>query len=232
MADWAQKDGKDVWFVATDKKLFDRRKNIFFTDNIQLSEKSIHFTVKYKAESVEVVAPVIGAFQAGNITVAIAAAVAAGMTLKDAAVGCSNIHPVDKMMQPMPGVNGSTFINDTFNNNPDAAIAAISYLKQTKGIKFLVFQPMIELGNYADQNHEEVGRAAGEVCDEIILTNSNFMQPFIKGVHAVNSHKEIHVLHYKAATSFLKSHVHKGDVVLFKGKEAEGVLMSLQNRLL
>lgn len=227
MAEWAQKDGKDVWFVTADKKSYDTRKNIFLTESVHLSEKNIHFVVKYQAESAEVVAPVIGVFQAGNITMAIAAAVAAGMTLNDAAVGCNNIHPVEKMMQSMPGINGSTFINDAFNNNPDAAIAAISYLKETKGKKFLVFQPMIELGKYADQSHENVGKAAGAVCDDIILTNDNFYTPFVNGVQEANQKKAVHVMSTTSAVNYLKTKVKKGDTVLFKSKESEKILNGL-----
>jgi len=116
-------------------------------------------------------------------------------------------------MQKIKGVNGSLFIDDTFNNNPDGAKAAIAFLEKMKGRKILVFQPMIELGSYALISHREVGKFAERVCDEIILTNNSY-------------EKKLHgkVMNTKDATDYLQKNIKKGDTVLFKGKEAGKIL--------
>lgn len=216
MASRAIKDKKNVWSYSIHSK-----KEAFAATDIQETVGGIQFVVKHKLEQADVSVQVLGRFQAGNITAAIAAAVASGMSLAESAEACKHIKPVEKMMQRTGGVNGSTFINDTFNNNPDAAIAAINYLKTTKGRKILVFQPMVELGKYAGESHEAVGKVAGEVCDEIILTNNNFAHTFFQGAHIFSINK---------AASYIRNHVQKGDTVLFKGKEAEGVLKKLLSK--
>lgn len=177
--------------------------------------------LSFRVDSASVYAPVIGIHQAHNIALAISAAVGVGMNLSDAANAASLITPIDRMMKPLAGVNGSTFIDDTFNNNPDAAIAALDYLNRTKRKKILVFQPMIELGKYADSAHERVGKRAAEVCDAIVVTNKNYLDSFVQKKDLV------HVYGPKEASEYIRKTVRAGDTVLFKGKEAEKVLLDL-----
>ncbi len=220
MARWAAKDKRNLWTVG--------KGQTFRIEHIKGDMKGVTFDIMYEKGKAHVSAPVLGEHQSMNIALAIAASVASGMNLSDAARAATKIKPFEKTMQPTPGVNGSLFINDTFNNNPDAALAALEFLQKTKGKKILVFQPMIELGSYTESSHEAVGRAAAKICDEIILTNNNFFEFIEKGVHSVNPKQSIHVFSPGQAATFIRSKVKKGDTVLFKGKEADHVLVKLQ----
>lgn len=212
MANWAKKDGCNVWdgkFQITDVKAgFD----------------GLEFTCIFGNEKAKVKAPVIGAYHVSNIFAAIAGAVAAGMTFKEAATAACGIHPNPKSLSVTPGINGSIYINDTFNNSPDSARADLDVLAWAKGKKFLVFQPMIELGTYAKESHRVVGAYAARICDGIILTNRNFYEDFMEGVTKTVS---VSVLAPDKAAMLLKAKLGKGDAVLFKGKEAEHVLRAL-----
>lgn len=88
----------------------------------------------------------------------------------------------------------------------------------------MVFQPMIELGSYAESSHEAVGAYAATVCDEVILTNANFQEYFRKGFVKKKSSTHLHIMNTQEAAAYLKKHCRSGDTVLFKGKEAEFVL--------
>jgi len=163
-----------------------------------------------------------------NIALAIVGAIASGMTLTEAAAGAQAIQSVERVMELSTGAQGEILINDTFNNNPDAAIAAIQYLEKFKKKKIVVFQPMIELGSYTESGHETVGKIAGSICDEIILTNNNFSEAFIRGVQKADVQKNVHIFSPQKAASYIRSIIHKDDAVLFKGKEAEYVWKLLQ----
>lgn len=232
MSEWAKKDGIDVWYVTTDLKKKLDSDHVFYIHHCLSSLDGIRFTLLYRKQSYEILSSVNGKFQALNIACAIAAGVASGMKIEDAVKGCKNIRPVSKMMEKLSGINGSIFINDTFNNNPDAACAAIEYLKHGTKRKILVFQPMIELGSYANDAHERVGKFAGEICDEVILTNSNFNEAFIRGIKSIEKEKHANMLSVQKAAQFLQKYLSKDDIVLFKGKEAEGVLKLLERTLL
>lgn len=228
MMRWAQKDNVTVWEYTKEQN----SKESYVTKLFQItrqgqSASGISFILKNDRSGVNVRASIYGIHQVQNITAAIAGAVACGMTLKDAAKGAGLVLPVDRMMKPMKGLNGSVFIDDTFNNNPEGAIAALDYLNLSKGKKYLVFQPMIELGEYAKSAHERVGEYAARVCEEIILTSKNYFEDFDRGVRKTSEGKHARVLQAIETANYIRESVFSGDTVLFKGKEAARVLTLL-----
>lgn len=228
LADWAQRDGRQVWFYSLKKTISGfKNSRSFVAEEIKADLQSLQFKVRLNQVTALVKAKVTGEHQVSNILAAIAAGVASGMKLTEAAAAASFVRPVAKVLEITYNPAGIRLINDTFNNNPDAAAAALAVLAKTPGKKFLVFQPMIELGKYAESAHEEVGAYAGRVCDEIILTNHNFQWSFMRGVRQAASKKRVQVLSPNASVNFIKDHAKKGDSVLFKGKEAELVFQKL-----
>ncbi|MBI3386017.1 UDP-N-acetylmuramoyl-tripeptide--D-alanyl-D-alanine ligase [Candidatus Gottesmanbacteria bacterium] len=229
----AVSDGYIVWWYTTKegpvgKIESSREGKIFYAQGVQSDTHGIVFTCRVGNDRVSVQSSVLGEHQVSNILAAIAAAVACGMDLTDAARAASNINPTPKVMQLIQGINGSTYINDTFNNNPDAALAALNFLAQFRGKKFLVFQPMIELGSFSDSSHRRVGEQAGKTCEVIIVTNHNFYSSFEEGVRKSSKTIPLMALSPSRASEYLEKNVQKGDVVLFKGKEAETIFRRLR----
>lgn len=224
MVRWSMAEKKNVWTYSKDGRIVSGVQQRFFGRSIVSSSTGLNFIADHNKDSQKVEVSVLGQHQVSNILAAIAGSIAVGMSIKDAALACQDIRPFDKTLEYIPGINGSTFINDTFNNNPDAAKAAIDVLSKGTGRKILVFQPMIELGSYAKNSHEEVGRYASRVCHEIILTNNNFYSWFQKGAKRSASQASVSVLSPKEAARHLSQIVGPDDTVLFKGKESEQVL--------
>lgn len=215
MAEWAKRDGREVVWYSTEKNT-----DLYATD-IKQTKNGISFAVHFDKHKKIVSVPLLGAHHVSNILAVLGAAIKTGMTFDEAISATGNIVAFAKTMQPMQGPAGSTYINDTSNNNPDAAIAAINVLAQIgDGKKYIVFQPMIELGAYADDAHTRVGVRAAEVADGIYLTNWNFHEAFMRGVRSVNADIPVAVLSGTAIAEKLKDVLTADDVVLFKGKEA------------
>lgn len=219
-----QADRLDVWWYTT-KEVAEATLS---ASDIHADTQSISFTLHYKNQKSKTRISVLGEHQVSNVLAATGAALASGMTYAQVIDSFDKITSFNKTMQAISGVNGSIFINDTFNNNPDAAVAAIAYLIKTKGKKILVFQPMIELGEHEQQAHERVGEAAGTVCDSIFLTNTNFKDSFMKGAHRAQGDKKVYTFSAHETALQIKKVVGPGDTVLFKGKEAEAVLRLLR----
>lgn len=226
MAHRARKDGYEVWLYSKNESRIKNQESriSFFATDVKATLKGINFFCIMGKKKVSVKASVPGEHQVSNILAAVAGAVAAGIGLANAAKAASLIKPFTKTLEPIPGIDGSMFINDTFNNNPDAAMAALSVLNMANGRKIMVFQPMIELGSYTEESHREAGAEAARVCDDIILTNNNFLEYFLQGVRSVDPKKIVKVLSAQQAAQHIRSVIKKGDTVLFKGKEAERVL--------
>lgn len=225
MGDWAKRDGCEVWQWTKDGTKYDGPR--FWADNIVADSKGVVFDAHFGKAVGKVRTRVLGEHQVGNILAALAAAVACGMDFAKAVRAASSIQAAAKVMQAVEGIAGSTFINDTFNNNPDAAKAAISYLGSRPNKKILVFQPMIELGEFALPSHTEVGAYAAKHADAILLTNRNFYPAFEQGVRSVSQTVPLIVVTPKQGAAFIRERVSSGDTVLFKGKEAEQVLRAL-----
>lgn len=224
MGSWAARDGCSVWYYSMDSAKKTAKQFACIATNIKATPSGVSFTVHYGAKSASVSVGLLGKYQVANILAAISGAISCGMTFDEATKACVHIRPFPKTMQKVTGLNGSVFIDDTFNNNPDAARAAIDFLATTKGQKFFIFQPMIELGDTADESHRSVGAYAAKICDHIILTNDNFHASFISGVQSEGSDKKADVLPPSDAAAYIRAHVKRGDTVLFKGKESGRIL--------
>lgn len=218
MGQWALKEYVNVWYVTRNRKA--HKDAMFWIDTVVSDESSCSFTLHYKKEKERITVHIKGEHFVINISLAIAGAVAAGLTFHDACINAASIHPVGTVMQTSTGKHGEVLINDTFNNNPEAAIAALEYLAKFSKKKILVFQPMIELGAFTEISHIRVGKVAGKICDEIILTNSNFSFAFINGVHEVNPNMVVKILSSEQAAIYIEKKISSHDAVLFKGKEA------------
>lgn len=227
MAGWAIRDGITVWGVTSDQTYRGPVKHVFVISNPTSTKDTITFDYTWKKKHVTVRASIRGEHFVMNIALAIAAAVAGGLTFPEAVKGAGKIQPVHRVMEIAKGLQGQTIINDTFNNNPDAAKAALSYLAKYNHKRVLVFQPMIELGKYSEKAHEDVGFFASKICDAIILTNTNFSEAFMKGARKGNAKKKVQIFSKDEAIQYLSRHTKEKDTILFKGKEAALVCKGL-----
>ncbi|MHB1214011.1 MAG: UDP-N-acetylmuramoyl-tripeptide--D-alanyl-D-alanine ligase [Thiobacillus sp.] len=101
-----------------------------------------------------------GEHNAMNALAAAAAAFALDVSLRSIVAGLSGFSGVKGRLQRKPALHGSTFIDDTYNANPDSVKAALAVLAQQPGRKVLVLGDMGELGDDAAAMHAQIGLAA------------------------------------------------------------------------
>ncbi len=98
-----------------------------------------------------------------NVMNALAAATAAfalDVSHHSIVAGLSGFSGVKGRLQRKSALHGSTFIDDTYNANPDSVKAALAVLAQQTGKKVLVLGDMGELGSDAAAMHAQIGLAA------------------------------------------------------------------------
>jgi UDP-N-acetylmuramoyl-tripeptide--D-alanyl-D-alanine ligase len=192
--------------------------------HVKVEKTAVEFDVQIRNRRIHFTAPVLGAHNIENILPAIYIADYLGMTEKEIKSAVASLDPLSKTMVRHVLQTGAAVIDDTFNSNPDAVIAAISYMKVYNKKRVLVLQPMIELGGKAAQEHYRVAREISTVCDYLFVTNSNFLPAIKKGIKDGGGKCQVKVGNAVEITSFILANAEKGDIFVFEGKEAGIVL--------
>ncbi len=117
-------------------------------------------TLMLSNATLDVALQVPGEHNAMNALAAAAAAFALNASHRSIAVGLSGFGGIKGRLQRKPALHGSTFIDDTYNANPDSVKAALAVLAQQAGRKVLVLGDMGELGDDAVAMHAQIGLAA------------------------------------------------------------------------
>lgn len=118
------------------------------------------FTLQYHNESCSITLPLLGQHNVMNALAAACAAYALNIPLALVKTGLESVTAVNKRMNKYHAFNGAVLIDDTYNANPTAFLAAIDFLTQQTGEKVLVVGDMGELGPDAIYYHEQLGQQA------------------------------------------------------------------------
>ena len=119
--------------------------------------------------TLDIALQVPGEHNAMNALAAAAAAFALDVSHRSIVAGLSGFGGVKGRLQKKPALHGSTFIDDTYNANPDSVKAALAVLAQQAGKKVLVLGDMGELGSDAAAMHAQIGQAAREAGVDRLL---------------------------------------------------------------
>lgn len=157
-------------------------------------------------------------------TAALAVAHAIGVTLTDAMQGLSSWEATPGRLRLIPGIRGSTIIDDTYNASPAATTAALEALVQVSALRRIaIVGDMLELGKFTAEAHREIGVQAAS-CVNMVIT-VGFRARLI-GESALDSGLDDHMIReYEHGESEragleLAPEVQTGDVILIKGSQS------------
>jgi len=156
-----------------------------------------------------------GRHQAINAAAALAAGDAAGVPLAEGAAALSDVR-LEHRLQQLQTPSGFVVVDDAYNASPESMLAAfdaVAELPRT-GRLIGVLAHMGELGAFAGDSHELVGRRAREIFDAVVVVDSPNGRILAKAAGA-----EV-VPDNSAAAAWVRTHARAGDVVLVKGSHA------------
>lgn len=160
--------------------------------------------------------PTVGIHNVYDALAAFAVGMEYGIEPENIAKGLENYEP-SGMRQRIKDANGITVIEDCYNASPDSQKAGLnSLLKIANGRKIAVLGDMLELGNYSETAHRNVGEYAAECKIDMLFTygkESEFMADSAKsaGLKSVFSFTDKAEL-----INALANELGVGDTVLFK----------------
>lgn len=111
-----------------------------------------------------------GRHQVTNACCAAAVASASGLSMDIIVRGLEKARPYQRRGQRFVHSSGAVLIDETYNANPKATLAAIDQLVGCGGKTIMVFGDMLNLGEISDERHRDIGRYAKEQGIEHFLS--------------------------------------------------------------
>ncbi len=184
--------------------------------------EGIRFRFHYRGESLYVSVPLLGRHSVHTALRATAVGLIEGLSWDEILNGLRTGEQLRLVV--VPGVNGATLLDDTYNSSPDSAIAALNLLDELEGRKIAVLGDMLELGGYEVEGHRRVGRRAMDVVS-LLITVGERGRLIGQGAleYGMPPERVIQLSSNEEAISLLKEMLREGDVVLIKG--SRGMVM-------
>lgn len=141
----------------------------FWADEIQTKGLSgICFNAHHAGQKYDLSAELFGKHSVYNALSAIVVAGELGLSWSEIKAALHSQEMVQRV-RTFTSSNGALIIDDSYNASPTSTIAALDLLDQLEGEKVAVLGDMLELGQYEREGHEQVGRKAAEIANQIVL---------------------------------------------------------------
>lgn len=164
-----------------------------YADMIRFNaEGCASFRMMTPAGVADVALLVPGLHQVSNALAAASCTLALGIDLEQVVAGLANFKGVAMRMTHRRGKKDALIIDDSYNANLNSVLTALNVLANKSGRKIFVFGDMGELGQFSQNHHEEVGKAARDLGVDILLTFGDESQATARsfGENATHYHSQ------------------------------------------
>jgi len=197
------------------------------TENLNLS--GIKFKIAFGGSTVPIFLPgVVGAHQINAALIAASVGIAFGLNLIEIAEGLKNYSTPRGRMSLVEG-NQTLIIDDTYNSSPKAARAALEALSKLNtgenARKVAILGDMLELGDYTNEAHYDLGKQVAEAGVKLLICVGNFRNETACGA-LENGLLNTQIVQFKnsdEAVESIQKLVQPNDLILIKG--SQGVRM-------
>lgn len=138
---------------------------------IKLEADKSFYKINMKKKEYEIQVPISGKHFVYNSCAAIAVGEVLAISMEQIKKGIQSFELTKKRMETIKLKDDKIIINDSYNASLDSMIAALTYLKEVPGNrKIAVLGDMLELGDYAERLHQEVGKEVVKNNIDILIT--------------------------------------------------------------
>lgn len=182
-------------------------------------------------DSIHVRVPLLGRHSVHTALRAASVGVIEGYSWEEILTGLQNISGQIRLVV-VPGINGSTIVDDTYNASPASTVAALNLLADLepagnglqRGRRVAVLGDMLELGQFTDEGHKLVGRRAADVVDLLITVGDLGRAIGEEALNVGMNATKIEMLpDHEEAITYLNTGIVANDLVLVKGSRAVGM---------
>jgi len=197
--------------------------------DIEATASGTAFTLEVDGATRRVQLRILGEHHVMNALAAIAAARVLGVPVERAATALEGLARAARWrMEVQPRDDGVIVINDAYNASPDSMAAALKTLAQiTRGGQrsVAVLGEMAELGEYANEEHDRIGRLAVRLnVQKLIVVGHNARHIHnAAGLEGSWDGESVLVATADEAYDLLSDQLREGDVVLVKSSGSAGL---------
>src|SRR5581483_10313019 len=192
------------------------RTNDLWADEIESHGlEGMEFVLHRGETHLHVRVPLLGQHSVHTALAAAAVGLVEGLSWEEIVRGLQDVSAQLSLIA-VPGQNGITLLDDTYNASPPSTLSALNLLSEMTGRKVAVLGDMRELGEFEAEGHALVGIRAAEVADLIIAVGAlgKLIGDAARGQH----HSTVY---YAAgnpeAIALIRQLGRAGDIVLVKG---------------
>ncbi len=191
---------------------------------VRTGEGILHVQERDTRDSISLRWGLPGTHHAWNAGLALLAARATGLDWDAIQAGLDAYQPAPMRWQEQT-IEGIRIINDAYNANPPSMRAALETFAamSTRGRKWLVLGDMLELGDYAEEAHAEMGRLAGTCGAAGLIVLGAFQDVVLAATRAQTASGQMVLCGARdkqEACAWVRQHVASGDAVLLKASRA------------
>lgn len=182
----------------------------------------IAFTLHHEGLSRRVHLPLPGRHNVYTALAASAVGLLSGLSWDEIAAGLQD-RTAQVRLITRPGPSGSTILDDCYNASAVSTLAALDLLADTftAGRKLAFLGDMLELGEFSETAHRQVGQRAAEVVDSLVVYGK---MARITGEEArrngLNEQQVYFAPGKPEAAHWLERNLQNGDVLLVKASRA------------
>lgn len=190
----------------------------FRAEDIKTEAEKTYFILCAFGKEYRVELPVLGMHNVLNALAGVAVAYTLNVPIEKAISKLKCYQPL-AMRQQIHHINEITIIDDSYNASPDAIKSSINVLCGFKsGKRIAVLADMLELGEFSQKAHFNVGAYAANAGVDVVFTVGERAKEIAKGAMSINTVMSCYTCKdNNEAISKLKSLLTAGDTVLIKG---------------
>ncbi|MEK7188100.1 MAG: UDP-N-acetylmuramoyl-tripeptide--D-alanyl-D-alanine ligase [Patescibacteria group bacterium] len=148
-----------------------------------------------------------------------------GLNLVTISEALKDYRPPEHRFQLLRGLKDTIVIDDAYNASPLSVHAALDTLKDLEGKrKIAILGDMREIGSFAAEAHQDIGRVAGEIADILVGIGPNARHIADGAIETGLSKKNIRLFETAdQAILSIQELIKKGDIILVKASHSIGL---------
>lgn len=186
-------------------------------NHINLGIEESFFDIEYLNQTYQVHVRVPGEHFINNALIAIGIGLTLDIDMEQCIEGVEHFELTKNRMDIIELKDNIKVIDGTYNANLDSMKASIDVLAQYPNRKIAILGDMLELGDYEQALHEEVGQYVVEKCIDEILCVGNASLYTIQRAKALGCYNIYHFNNNQLLNDYLDELLENDDVVLVKG---------------